>query len=136
MWGSIDARVEAIAGDVAEPRLGLDPAAYAALVRNVQAVFHCAAHVSSTLPYAALRAANVAGARRAATLAVRAGAPLHHVSTVVCVRPGHAETLEVSADGLALRSGYAQSKWVAERVVREVMGLGAHSQVQDRIPFS
>ena len=59
-----------------------------------------------------------------AALALHAGARLLHISTLGFVDAAHAETLEVETSSLSLRSGYAQSKWVAEAVVVE--GLRRH----------
>jgi thioester reductase-like protein len=78
---------------------------------------HAAAHVSSALPYTALRAANVSGTAHVVALARHSRARLLHISTLGFVDGGHAETLEVETSSLAFRSGYAQSKWLAERVV-------------------
>ena len=83
-------------------------------------IIHCAARVSSAVPYAALRGANVGGTRRVLALAMGGGADegdVVHVSTMGFLPMGHAETRDVAPDGLVARSGYAQSKWVAEQLV-------------------
>ena len=96
---------------------------------TVGVIFHCAAHVTTAHPYAAVRAANVAGTRCIVALALAARATLFHVSTLGFLDGGSPECLaEISAASLATRSGYAQSKYVAERVVAraaEAHGLRA-----------
>ena len=119
---SASSRVRVLAADVELRLFGLPPAEYAALARTVQLVYHCAAHVSGALPYRALHPANVVGTRRVVELVLLRGGPpaaLLHVSTMGFLPAGHAEVLDVpDTDGMLLaRSGYAQSKWVGERVV-------------------
>ena len=65
LWSTqVAARVEVVAGDIGHQRLGLSPAGHAALLREVGCVVHCAARVSSALPYAALHESNVLGTVR------------------------------------------------------------------------
>jgi thioester reductase-like protein len=119
-----DPRVAGVAGDLTLPRLGLAPARYDELARDVDAVHHCGAVVKWTYPFKALRAANVGGTIEMLRFATTARAkPVHFVSTVgVFTSPEYAreavdedEPLENSGP---LYGGYAQTKWVAERLVR------------------
>ena len=122
-------RIEAIAGDAGKARFGLSPAAYAQLASRVACVVHNAAVVTSALPYASLRPANVDGTAQAVRLAAAARAPLHHISTIGLLAGSGVtdERADVPPVALALLSGYAQSKWVAERLVYHARrrGLGA-----------
>jgi fatty acid CoA ligase FadD9 len=111
------ARIVALPSDITKPRLGLSPSVCAVLIERARLVVHAGAQVSSALPYAALRDPNVLGTARVAALAIRARARLLHISTLGFVDPGHAETLQVATASLPYKSGYAQSKWVSERLV-------------------
>jgi thioester reductase-like protein len=118
-----ESRIVPVVGDLIAPRLGLGDR-FHALSARVDAIYHCAAAVNWTYPYSALAAANVDGTRRVLELAT-AGAPLpvHFVSTVgVFASQGSAGRTVSEADALAtsgpLAVGYAQTKWVAERLVR------------------
>jgi thioester reductase-like protein len=127
--GGGDPRVVPIAGDLAQPALGLGEAAFQELARGVDAVVHCGALVKWTYPYAALVATNVFGTREALRLAAATGAPFHFISTVgVFSSPDRApepvaESAELATSG-PLHVGYAQSKWVAERLVWHTAARG------------
>lgn len=112
-------RVDVVVGDLEQPRLGLSEAAFEALADRVAVVVHNGARLDDLRPYAALRAANVEGTAWALRLAARSGARFHHVSTlaVIDARPGeHVDEGFDLARGVP-KSGYNQSKWVAERLV-------------------
>lgn len=122
-------RVEVLRGDLKEPRLGLDEARYARLARECDTVIHCAARVSLVRGYASLRADNVLATlgllRFCAHLRPKF---LHHVSTVAAAmlqRDAGWEVPETFVAGRpALRDGYAQSKWVAERLLEQARQRG------------
>jgi thioester reductase-like protein len=126
------ARIEIVPGDLAQPRLGLQPDAFAALADAVDAVYHNGAQVNHTFPYAALRAANVGGTQEVLRLACTGAAkPVHFLSSIAVYSPPapgepvvdvHYEADPV--DEWRRLPGYAQSKWVAEHVVRLAGGRG------------
>lgn len=126
------ARLVPILGDLAQPRLGLDEAAFAALGRRVHTLFHCGAGVSLTADCDSLWSVNVGGTRELLRLAGQGRAKaLHYASTLaVFVAADVGEGRFYEADGLEQSArvfgGYAQSKWAAEVLVREAAkGLGA-----------
>ena len=100
--------------------LGL-PAEFQGEAGKATTIVHCAAQVSGVLPYGALCAPNVVGTKQAILLALQTGAQLVHVSTLGFVDDGLSETSCVSTRNLHNRSGYAQSKWVAEQLVWKAM---------------
>ncbi|MEV4741869.1 amino acid adenylation domain-containing protein [Streptomyces sp. NPDC049555] len=123
-------RVECFPGDLTQPRLGL-PAAHAdALARRLDLIVHNGARVNFLYPYEQLRAANVDGTREVVRIAAPRRVPVHFVSTVAVVAGfGTAGVREVDedlplahADGLTM--GYAESKWVAEGVLRRAAEQG------------
>ena len=124
--------VEVWEGDICSPMLGLAATDYFRLCRRLVGIVHAAAQVSGTLPYARLCATNVGGTSRVLQLAL-ATARCHlqrrihvsHISTLGFVPPGFEETAKMEAlagltNTMYTKSGYAQSKWVAERLVLEV----------------
>lgn len=125
-----DAKTEIVVGDLASPGLGLGKAMYARLADEVDSIVHCGAVVKWTYPYAALRAANVGGTldllRLATTDRLK---PFHLISTVGVFssagRDGGAvlETEALENSG-SLAVGYAQTKWVAEKLVHLAAGRG------------
>ena len=119
--------IEVIAGDVSEPRLGLDPAAHERLVRRITHIVHTAANVRFDAPLEEQRRTNVVGTANVLALARATQADhglerLLHVSTAYVAgrRKG-----EVGEDDLTDRFGfendYERTKYEAERLVREAM---------------
>jgi len=121
-------RIVPVPGDLGEPRFGMTEDEFDALARRVDMIFHPGAVVNLIYPYSALEAANVGGTREVLRLACHEGAkPVHHVSTNG-IFPPEAGLCEEDADLDALErareDGYGQSKWVAEKLVREAAGRG------------
>jgi thioester reductase-like protein len=126
----ITERLDAIPGDLEAPQLGLAATAYQELASSLDGIVQCGAAVNWTYPYDALAAANVAGTREILRLACAGGAtPVHHMSTVgvfssayyAADRVEETEPLERSGP---LAVGYAQTKWVAEAMVRAAGARG------------
>ena len=123
-------RVDAVCGDVATARLGLDPVEFEELANAVHAVYHCAAEVNWARSYRQLRAVNVQGALEVLRFACAIRAkPLRFVSTIaVCFAEGHSGPVDEDADMLpnvaAMPLGYAQSKCVAESLLRQASQRG------------
>jgi amino acid adenylation domain-containing protein/thioester reductase-like protein len=118
-------RVVPLAGDLAEPRLGLSDTAFRDLAHGVDVIYHAGALVNFIYPYQELRAANVAGTREVIRLAgLYRGIPVHYVSTTaVLAGLGVAGTRKVTeetplADPELLRMGYVETKYVAEELLR------------------
>ncbi|MCD0450493.1 thioester reductase domain-containing protein [Actinocorallia sp. API 0066] len=122
--GDAASRIVPLPGDLTKPRLGLTDTAFTDLHARVGSIHHCGAMVKWTYPYSGLAPANVEGTREILRLAtVGAPRPVHHISTV-----GVFSSTEFTADVVhetddldtsgPLVVGYAQSKWVAERMVR------------------
>ncbi|MCQ8129801.1 thioester reductase domain-containing protein, partial [Methylomonas rivi] len=123
-------RVIAVCGDLGVERLGLNGERYREISANADAIFHNGALVNFVQPYGLLKPANVLGSvevlRIAATERPKA---IHYVSTlsVFTGKPGtptgFAETDEPLLNE-GLTGGYAQSKWVAEAIVRSAGNRG------------
>lgn len=123
-----DSRVIALPGDVSLPQLGLGSDEYHYLQQLVDIVVHSAAMVNLVYPYDLLENVNVAGTNRVIEFA-RSGKvkALHYVSTNG-IFPEEGPTMEFEEDSIPphhkVKSGYGQTKWVAEQLVRKAMELG------------
>ncbi|MDT0471445.1 thioester reductase domain-containing protein [Streptomyces sp. DSM 41014] len=124
VWDDIDPdRLDVLAGDLAEPGLGLTEQVHDRLARTVDVIYHAGATVHWLHPYTALSAANVRGTEEILRLAARhRTVPVHHVSTVGVFNGARVPGVPLKVDdptgpAEALPSGYLQSKWVAEQLV-------------------
>lgn len=127
------ARVRVVRGDVTQPRLGLAPAAYQALLQQIDTVLHCAA-ITDHIGYAErFEQVNVAGTRRVAAFCQSAGAMLVHVSTVSVAGQAPLFTPFAETDfdcGQRVQDNpYAYSKFKAERAVYAAMEKGLRARV-------
>ncbi len=117
-----------VAGDLGEPLLGMAEERFEALSREADVVIHAAARVNLVYPYDALRSANVDGTREVLRLACHHKTkPLHFVSTNGIFPPGgHKCEEDANLDSLAgaREDGYGQTKWVAEKLVRQAANRG------------
>lgn len=120
-----DSRVRIVEGDLAAPRLGLCDASLDGLSREIDAVVHAGAAVNWVYSYGALRAVNVAGTLELLRLACRhRPIPFHFVSSLSVAYSTRAprqvdETYDPLPHVRGQHLGYAQSKVVAESLVRE-----------------
>jgi thioester reductase-like protein len=133
---ALSARITVVPGDLAEPRFGLDAAAYALMGDTIEVVYHTAATVNFILPYQALKRSIVGGTTEVLRFcAAGRPKPLHYVGTVaVLLSPGFqaADRLpehEDLGDGSGLPMGYAQAKWVAEQLVLTARARGLSTTV-------
>lgn len=125
-------RVEAIAGELTAPGLGLPAARREALAEQVSTIVHSAASVSFTLPLAEARQINLEGTRQMLSLAElaleRGGLTRYgHISTAYVAGNHVGRFSECDLDvGQAFHNTYEQTKFEAEQLVR------AH----DDLPFT
>ena len=118
-----DNRVVPVPGDLGRTRFGLDDGTFATLTSTVDAIYHPGARVNFAHTYESLRAPNVAGTEEIIRLAALGGARLHHVSSYgmwglpQVGRGVIHEDDDIDTAG-RLITGYVQSKWAAEQLVR------------------
>lgn len=117
-------RIRVVQGDLSHPRLGLSVERFEHLAGEIDAVVHCGAAVNWVFSYAGLRAANVLGTLELLRLACRGGAAFHFVSSLsVCYPVDGPREVDERFDALThlrgVHLGYAQTKVVAEALVRE-----------------
>jgi amino acid adenylation domain-containing protein/thioester reductase-like protein len=122
-------RVIPVAGDLTRPRFGWSEDRYEALAGRIDAVYHCGASVQYGHSYEQLKAANVTGTEEILRFAARTRSkPVHYVSTL-SVFDG--TRLEVAGEDSIPDvthgnrvSGYAQTKIVAEGLIRQARARG------------
>lgn len=120
--------LEVVAGDLAQPRLGLDDATWNRLAESVDLIVHPAAHVNHVLPYQQLFAPNVSGTAELLRLALTGKRkPFNLVSSMgVATLADHMitededvrETVAMVELGDGYGNGYSASKWASEVLVR------------------
>ena len=127
-------RVHRMTGDLSHPRFGLSEATFDTLASEVDAVIHCGASVNWIYSYAALRGTNVLGTLELLRLASRRGAPFHFISSLsTCYSTEGPRTADETFDALphirGIQLGYAQTKAVAESLVREAAKRGLPTRI-------
>ena len=127
---ALNERMGILVGDAGLQHMGLDDDEYHFLTQHVDTVVHAAAIVNLMYPYDALVAGNVRGTSNMVSFCqsgkIKA---IHYVSSdaVFPLEGNGAPRLESDSleDGWKeLHSGYAQSKWVAEQLVRKALDSG------------
>lgn len=129
-------RVECVIGNLGEKQLGLSPQTWNKLTESVDIVIHNGAMVHWVYPYANLRAANVLGTIETLRLCAAGKAKLYaFVSSTSVLDTNHyvqeserivssggagiSEDDDLAGSSEGLGTGYGQSKWAAEYLVRE-----------------
>ncbi|KAL4908200.1 hypothetical protein BDW74DRAFT_98235 [Aspergillus multicolor] len=129
-------RLECITGSLGDPRFGLTDAAWDSLTERVDAVIHNGALVHWVYPYSTLKPANVLGTIDALKLCAT-GKPKqfsfvsstsvldsdHYVEeserSIAAGGAGISENDDLEGSAVGLGTGYGQSKWAGEYLVRE-----------------
>jgi amino acid adenylation domain-containing protein/thioester reductase-like protein len=124
LWDeSLSQRIIPAIGDLSKPLLGLSETLFQQLADRLDVIYHNGALVNSTYPYSALKASNVLGTQEVLRLASLVKVkPVHFISTISVVGDGNSSVQIIreqdSLDNFKIpSSGYAQSKWVAEKLV-------------------
>jgi amino acid adenylation domain-containing protein/thioester reductase-like protein len=128
---NLDTRVVPVIGDLSQPLFGLSLQQFTDLANSIDLIYHNGAFVNLIYPYPVLRAANVHGTKEILKLASQIKVkPVHFISTLDVFQSPHyagmQEILETDdlADAKGLSDGYAQSKWVAEKLVKTAIARG------------
>ncbi|KAI1132858.1 enterobactin synthetase component F [Nemania abortiva] len=135
LWNdSMLERIEILPANLSRTRLGLSLDAFDELASRVQVIIHSAATVNLVYPYAAMRGANVIGAREIMRLACQAGATVHHISTNGVLPnsvEGWSEDSMVAINDVPekLLDGYGQTKWVAEQLILAAAERGLPARI-------
>ena len=124
-------RIQPELGDLGSLQFGLDDESFDQLAAQIDWIYHNGAMVNFVYPYSAHKASNVLGTQEILRLASRGRLkPVHHVSTLSILHNGdhddgrvYCETDDLDQTGAPF-GGYAQSKWVAEKLVMEAGARG------------
>lgn len=117
-------RLDVVAGDITDPRLGLDAATYARLADEVTLVHHLAAVYDLAVPAPLAEAVNVQGTQHVVDFCRAAGGleRLHYVSTAYTAGWRSGTVLESDlAAGQEFKNHYESTKFAAEVIVRGAM---------------
>ena len=124
LWDeSFNSRIIPVIGDLSQRLLGLSKEQFQQMASQLDAIYHNGAFVNFTYPYSVLKAPNVLGTQEVLRLASQVKVkPVHFISTISVVFSSNPNVRVVqeqdSLDDAKMPSeGYAQSKWVAEKLV-------------------
>jgi thioester reductase-like protein len=128
-------RLRIFDADLSRPKLGLSNRRYAAIADDVSTIVHCAADVSWSSSYAKLHPANVIPVAHLLQLAAQ-GCTKHFAlisSMAVCYSTDPSLYTHEGSDPSTYLSriplGYAQSKAMAERLVRDAAARGMSATI-------
>lgn len=134
-------RISCVAGNLGDPRLGLTQETWDELTKTVNVVVHNGALVHWVYPYSNLKPANVLGTIDILALCA-AGIPktLSFVSSTSVLDTDHfvkhsqagnllSESDDLAGSATGLGTGYGQSKWVAEYLIRAAGQRGLRGTV-------
>ncbi|MEK8016253.1 MAG: amino acid adenylation domain-containing protein [Candidatus Parabeggiatoa sp.] len=126
-------RIIPVNGDLSQPLLGLDEQQFYRLASKVDVIYHVAAFVNVLYPYVAMRATNIQGTHEILRLASQIKLkPVHYISTTgifesagYCYRRKKKIKEQDNLNNCkVVYGGYAQSKWVAEKIVHLAQSRG------------
>jgi thioester reductase-like protein len=124
-------RVQLIPGDLAQPQFGLSNEEFSRLGNQIDVVYHNGAMVNFVYPYHAHKPSNVLGTQEVLRLASQIKLkPVHFVSTLSILYSGGINDGRIFREDQDLDQvgapfgGYAQSKWVAEKLMMQAGSRG------------
>jgi amino acid adenylation domain-containing protein/thioester reductase-like protein len=136
LWqDSFATKVLPLCGTLEDKWLGLGEERFQEIARWSSVIFHLGALVNYTKPYSLHRPANVIGTLNVARLAVTSRPKsLHYCSSISCFGPtGFVTGAKIIYEDVSLLPhlraltydhGYAQSQWVADRLLQRLMQRG------------
>ena len=121
-----------VRGDITKERMGLTKTGYEELSAWTQAVVHAAANVRHAGSYEALALVNVTGTENVAAFCEKAGAALHHCSTIAL--SGFSPAFPLSEDVLDVgqsvsENPYLRAKYRAEELVLKARAAGLRASI-------
>ena len=115
-------RVEILIGDISKKRFGLLNHVYEDYAKRIDSVYNVAAVDNFYLPYTIIKKTNVFGTIEVADFALSAKVkPLYHVSSCAA---SLIEQCEDSPVSIGLINGYAQTKYVTEKIILRMAEKG------------
>ncbi|KAG8406556.1 large subunit of alpha-aminoadipate reductase [Metarhizium acridum] len=133
-WSSM---IETVVGDISKPSLGVSEDTWKRLSNSVDLIIHNGAHVNWMLPYSSLRATNVISTLDCIRLCAE-GKPKrlcfvsststldtnYYVQLSRDLKTGVLETDDLQGSRKGLGTGYGQSKWASEYIIRNAGARG------------
>ncbi len=120
-------RIIPVIGDLEKENLGISAFKFNQLTEKIDLIYHCGSWVNIVYPYSFLRLANVKGTREIIKLASQFKTkPIFYISTVDVFSSQKITLIKHNQipDGKYLCTGYAQSKYVAEQLLRQARSAG------------
>ena len=132
----LDSRLECVTGDLSKPGLGVEPAVWQRLQDTVDVVIHNGARVHWIHTFSEMKPSNVLATLACISLC-STGRPKHLTfisSTAVLDTPAHLNSTILESDDLSgsskgLSTGYAQTKYVSEYLIREAGKRGLRGSI-------
>ncbi|NET66950.1 MAG: amino acid adenylation domain-containing protein [Moorea sp. SIO1G6] len=130
-YESFNSRIIPVIGDLSQSLLGLHDQQFEELGREIDIIYHAATFLNLAYPYTAMRAANVGGTQEILRLASQIklksvhfiSSPAIFKSTGYFNKPSIREE-DPLEDCEVVYGGYAQSKWVAEKLLKTAHSFG------------
>ena len=122
-------RIVPLTGDLTQPNMGLEEDEYRQLAERIDLIFHCAASVNYTYPYAVAKPHTVNGTLEVIRFACSVRTKTVQYISSNGVFPGgdaapYLENDEIAGFVDRMEGGYNQSKWVAESLVWAAVARG------------
>ena len=129
VYGFDPDRVRPLVGDLSKPNLGLTTETYHTLAQETDIIVHNGAHLHHIAPYSHLKASNVDSTVAMLRLATTTRPKwVHYISTLVAAVDRDSEGWLLESlphdEPAELAGGYAQSKWVSEKLLQEAARRG------------
>ncbi|MBV6623045.1 MAG: amino acid adenylation domain-containing protein [Rivularia sp. (in: Bacteria)] len=121
---SFSSRIVPVIGELSKPLLGLTEAEFTTLASQIDVIYHNGAMVNFVYPYSVLKPINVLGTQEILRLATQIKTkPVHFISTTNAISPHVGSGVKIVRESDVINpdkiidTGYAQSKWVAEKLI-------------------
>jgi L-aminoadipate-semialdehyde dehydrogenase len=140
-WWVTEGNLEVVLGDLEKPRLGLNDADYTKITEEADLIIHNGARVHWLMPYENLRAANVLSTLEGIKICATAKPKrFAFVSSTSTLDTSHfvqqsasgapiVESDDLSGSRTALTTGYGQTKWVSEALIRAACTQGLNGTI-------
>ncbi|MBF0240579.1 MAG: thioester reductase domain-containing protein, partial [SAR324 cluster bacterium] len=125
-------RLHVVCGDMAKPLLGVTRKQWKHLTELIDSVYHAAANINMLYPYPVLHAINVQGTQEIIKFSTHSRCKtLHYISsTAIFEAQGFFHRQQPIPENIDIQEcariygGYAQSKWVAEKLLHQAREKG------------